>query len=323
MNNVIVGVDTGNSDIKTSGTTTPSGYAVYAKKPEMTSEYLFYNGKYYTPSIQRFTIENDKSKDEKFFILSLIGIAKELVSNINTCSHDDFRRMQEEISKIKAIYLGVGLPPAHMEYLKEPFEQYYITNFKEDGIQFIYNDYEFHLKLNRVFVFPQDHAAIIDNKSKCNIAQDYPSYYGIDIGGGTFDVVPIINGKVDKEHCFSRPLGITPMYEKIVDKIINLKNIPIDAQLIESVLKGEATVLDDDIKSMIESIAAKWIKDALNTCIQAGISIDMRPCIILGGGSILTRRFIEQAGVLKKINYISNPNANAIAYKHLISQIIN
>ena len=74
-----LGLDIGNYDVKTVNTSTPSGFNVFTTKPYGVSEYLLYNGKYYTPSMDRFAYRKDKTKNENAFIMSLFGISKELI----------------------------------------------------------------------------------------------------------------------------------------------------------------------------------------------------------------------------------------------------
>ena len=73
---IVVPVDHGNRNLKTKNYVFTSGILESDCKPVL-GEYMYYNGKYYSLSEQRIPYMRDKSSDERFFILTLFGIAKE------------------------------------------------------------------------------------------------------------------------------------------------------------------------------------------------------------------------------------------------------
>ena len=66
----------------------------------------------------------DKTRDERYFILSLFAIAKELEAHGGGTG-------------IQKIDLSVGLPPEHYGVLKEKFADYFKNR---DLIKFVYKD---------------------------------------------------------------------------------------------------------------------------------------------------------------------------------------
>ena len=71
-------VDHGNGNIKTMNTVFKTGISASDLAPGRGMEYLEYNGKFYLPSNRRIPYQRDKTKDFRFFALTLMGIAKEL-----------------------------------------------------------------------------------------------------------------------------------------------------------------------------------------------------------------------------------------------------
>ena len=69
--------------------------------PPFGGEVLQYEGKYYTLVDERIPYRRDKTEDERFFILTLFAIAKEIEAR-GAYSADTI-----------PIQLAVGLPPAH------------------------------------------------------------------------------------------------------------------------------------------------------------------------------------------------------------------
>ena len=116
-----VGLDVGNYSTKTSNTTTTSGYKQYAEKPYGAANILKYDGVYYVPTLKPLSYLKDKTSNDRCLILSLLGIAQEIL-----LAAKNEKDVQAAITDVTDLYLGVGLPPAHMSSLSENLENYYI-----------------------------------------------------------------------------------------------------------------------------------------------------------------------------------------------------
>lgn len=138
-----LGLDIGNYDVKTVNTSTPSGFNVFTTKPYGVSEYLLYNGKYYTPSMDRFAYRKDKTKNENAFIMSLFGISKELIVRAQKKYDRELKRAEETSSYLPSVdsiqdvlneayslNLGVGVPPTHYATLAQKTIDYYKEHFQ-------------------------------------------------------------------------------------------------------------------------------------------------------------------------------------------------
>ena len=71
-------IDHGNSAMKTVNFVFPSGLIDNPIRPPVDTEMLEYDGKFWTLSGQRISYMRDKTKDERYWILTLFAIAKEL-----------------------------------------------------------------------------------------------------------------------------------------------------------------------------------------------------------------------------------------------------
>ena len=74
---ITIPLDHGNRNMKTVEEVFTSGLAESDLKPVL-GEYLQYNGKFYSLTGERIPYMRDKSLDDRFFILPLFGIGKEL-----------------------------------------------------------------------------------------------------------------------------------------------------------------------------------------------------------------------------------------------------
>ena len=136
---MLIAIDHGNYAVKTPHFSFISGLTEHTVKPPMAEEVLEYNGKYWSLTGQRLPYMRDKTRDDRYFILSLFAIAKELsAAGANTA--------------FEQIDLAVGLPPEHYGMLKERFAQY----FRRFGtVNFAYNNRPMSIVIRNVFVYPQ------------------------------------------------------------------------------------------------------------------------------------------------------------------------
>ena len=155
---MLIAIDHGNYAIKTPHHSFVSGLSEHTVKPPMSDEILEYDGRYWTTSGKRLSYMRDKTQDDRYFVLTLFAIAKEL---------EDTGRY----SPVEQIQLAVGLPPEHYGVLKDKFTRY----FKRDGIiKFVYKDKPYSIMIDKVMVFPQAYAAVVPKSSMVVNMQSFP-----------------------------------------------------------------------------------------------------------------------------------------------------
>lgn len=146
---MLVAIDHGNYAIKTPNFSFISGLAEHTVKPPMSDEILEYDDRFWTLSGKRLSYMRDKTQDDRYFILSLFAIARELDA-------------RENYSPVENIDLAVGLPPEHYGVLKEKFAKYFKSH---DAVKFVYKDKPYNIFINKVMVFPQAYAAVVPQSS--------------------------------------------------------------------------------------------------------------------------------------------------------------
>ena len=75
---MIISVDHGNKSIKTPNALFTSGLISSEGLQGFKTDYICWNGRYYTLTEQRIAYLRDKTEDERFYVLTLFAIAKEL-----------------------------------------------------------------------------------------------------------------------------------------------------------------------------------------------------------------------------------------------------
>ena len=121
---MLLSVDHCNYAIKTPFFSFVSGLSEHTSCPPLADELLEYDGRFWTLSGKRISYMRDKTQDNRFFILTLFAIARELVRTGSS-------------SPLSQIDLAVGLPPEHYGVLKDRFANYFR---RKDPIRFVYHD---------------------------------------------------------------------------------------------------------------------------------------------------------------------------------------
>ena len=295
---MLISIDHGNFAIKSVHDSFIAGLAEHTVKPPMTDEILEYDGRYWTLSGRRLSYMRDKTRDERYFILTLIAIAREMEA---TGRYMPFEHVQ----------LAVGLPPEHFGVLKDKFAKY----FKRDSvINFVYKEKAYSILIDQVFVYPQAYAAVVPQGT--NIVNT-PRVFIVDIGGYTTDVLLLKHSKLDYQYCRSLETGIITMNNEIIRKVNSLHDMRIEDEHISDVLTDKETILPEDVKKTILAATKIHANDILNQLRELQVDLRSNPAIFVGGGSILLRPFLENSPLVAKSSFVDSPNANAIGYEML------
>ncbi len=313
MDQMIFGIDVGNYNTKSQNTTMASGYEEYLSKPLLAERILEYEGKYYVPNIDnRIPYKIDKTENDQYLVLTLMSIAEEILFVLKR--DGKIQDAQAEISKIKSIKLGVGLPPGHFNHYAKKTSDYYLDRMKS-GISFRYAEYDFSFRLDKVRVMPQDVIAVYKNK-QLEIPFKYDKYYIIGIGGGTVDLIPIIQKKPDVNNCYSLEEGTRIMYNHAIGEVQRHTGEMLTESDIESVLLGRPNVLPEDVVKIIKKAARDHTAKILDKCKQHGARLKMAPAVFFGGGCLLFKEYLEEkrGGALSEFEILEDVNANAKNY---------
>lgn len=246
----------------------------------------------------------DKTKDNRFFILTLFAIAKVM-------------ERRGKYTSMEKIQLAVGLPPEHYGLLRDRFGEY----FKNRGmVEFKYAGKPYRIFINRVMVFPQAYAAVIPQSS---LIVKTVRVFVIDIGGYTTDVLLLRNGKPDLQFCRSLETGIITMNNEIVRKVGALHDMRIEEEHISAVLGGQEIVLPEDIKITIKEEAERHAKEILDQLRELQVDLRANPAIFIGGGSMLLKSYLQQSPLVIQADFIEDCHANAIGYEMLAQSQMN
>lgn len=303
---MIISVDTGNKLIKTENCEFNSGISILDKMPGEQEEVIEYAGKYYMPTSKRLSYLEDKTEDERYFILTLFAIARELF----------YREECKDIptQEIYEVELLVGLPPAHYGKLRKSFKAYFYRN--GEPIKFCYKNRTYTIAFKEVKVYIQAYAAYCLLSAKKQLSA-LPKVLMIDIGGFTVDYMLLRYGRLEIEHVDSLENGVICLYNNIKASIRQKYSILLEEEDIDNIILERPTNYPKDLKERVREVAIGYVKELLGTFRELGIDFRTTQTVFLGGGSILISAFIpivwkENGGEYCIIN---DTKANAKGYR--------
>lgn len=295
---MIIGVDHGNAQIKTRHTCFVSGVEEFPARPPMAADLIEYQGRIWALVGKRLPVMRDKTRDDRFFMLTLFAIAKELEA-------------RREFGPTCNIDLAVGLPPEHYGVLRDSFAQYFR---RQEPVRFTYNSKPFALLLDHVFVYPQAYGAVVQRAEE--MASTSRTFV-IDIGGYTTDVLMIRKGRPNLEYCRSLNMGVITMTNRIAGKVNSMYDVTIDDEHVTEVLSGKNTVLDSAVQSAIRKEVEAYAADTLNKLRELEVDLRTNPAIFVGGGAVLMRQYFQASPMVSAAQFELDPKANAIGYELL------
>ena len=242
---ITISLDHGNRYMKTAEEVFTSGLVESDLKPVL-GEYLEYNGKYYSLTGERIPYMRDKTLDDRFFILTLFGIVKELE-----------RRTQPQKDTIYQVELPVGLPLKHYGALFEKFGQYFVR----PGVQrFTFNKREYLVQITKAAVFPQDYAAAMTIYPQ--IAA-YNRVVTVDIGGFTLDYLLLREGRPDLSVCDSLEKGVITLYNRIISRVSSDFDMLLEDTDIDTIILGKNSDYSDSVIRLVKQMTKQYVDDFL------------------------------------------------------------
>ncbi len=244
---MLIAIDHGNKQMKTIHCPPfVSGLVESIARP-FGSDILEYQDKFYTLSNQRIPYKRDKTEDDRFFILTLFGIAEELHIK---------ERYGEEVVHVS---LAVGLPPAHYGAQNQAFIRYFLGR---GIVNFQYRDNPYTIYIEDVRCYPQAFAAAVTMMDKL---LDKPRVLIVDIGGFTADYLMMRSGRADLSVCDSLENGVILLYNRIRTKANSEFDILLEETDIDGILKEGESTYAPAVVSLVEKLAQDFVNDLANS----------------------------------------------------------
>ena len=299
---ITIGVDHGYAAMKTARFSFPSGLVAYEHEPYTQKDVLEYEGRYYVVGSGRQPLQKDKTQTMDYYLLTLAAIAKEL----------EYRNAE----RTATVLLAAGLPLTSFGRDKKKFREYLLR----DGspVLFRYEGNEYAVTISDVKLFPQGYAAVLTQSGLL----DEPSVIVADIGGWTVDLMRLDNRIPNAATCRSLELGMIRCIDEISEQVRRMMGVSMTSAQIESVLRGDASSMDDRVKAIIHAQADKYIQNLLAAITESGLDTRAMPTIFLGGGAALMKRRVSPTNALGRPFILDDVSLNAKGYERLVGQML-
>lgn len=296
---VVIAVDHGNRQIKTTHCTFTSGLEESFSPPSLGGKAIKYGGKFYSLSEGRIPYMRDKTTDERFFVLTLFALFQEIEKT----------RGQLEDQEIEVTLL-TGLPPAHYGAQRKSFTKYFTD---KGAVRCVYNRRPYSVRIAEARCYPQGYAAAMvhfDQLLTC------PRCRVIDIGGITVDYLQILKGNPDVSVCGSLELGVILFYNRVRAEISSSFDLLVEENDIDTMLEGKGHFPQKVVNYVLQA-AKQHVDDIFHQFRERGIDFRAGATIFVGGGASLFREHIKRIGGAADIQVVENINANVLGYNLL------
>lgn len=297
----VMSIDTGNKMMKTNHFIFHSGIKRKEQKILPGEEGIFFKGINYLESNQRISYLEDKTIDDRYYILTLLGVAKELEKEgIETGIHE---------GGIIPIQLLVGLPPGDYGKQIRKFREYFWRQGKT--VYFSYKGKPYRIRYESVNVYMQGYSAYILVANQLYL-QEQPKVLLIDIGGFTVDYLLVRYGVVDRTRIDSLPEGIIMLYKRIMVGIRQRFNLYLEETDIDNILFKRKIPYSELVIRRTFEIAAEYMSDLLGSFLEFGIDFRTTVTVFVGGGTVLLKDIIDEVWKRYHSTYyvLDDPKAN-------------
>ena len=288
----ILGVDHGYGNIKTANHCFKTGILSYDSEPLFTGDMLIYNGRYYLVGEGHKEFIAEKIRDEDYYLLTLVAIAKELKDAGLTEAN---------------IILAAGLPLTWTSGQKKQFAEYLGKNKEVD---FNYKKTDYHITIEEVRIYPQGYAAIAEfaaTMKGVNLVAD--------IGNGTMNVLYMVNGRPQSGKMYTEKFGTYQCTLAIRGMFMQKTQREINDAIIEEVLcTGAASIPAADIK-IIRMIAKEYVDGIFRRLREHGYDEGTMMLYITGGGGCLVKNFGKVN--TDRVKFVDDICAAAKGYEYL------
>ena len=302
----IIGVDAGYGNMKTARTIYPTGLVAMDTKPFFDGDILEYNGTWYRIGEGHKAYNPDKTADEDFYILTLASIAAELST--------------EQITEVN-VHLALGLPTTWTGRQREDYRSYMMRN---PDVRFTFNDVLYSIHLTDCIVFPQGYAALVplmDNDKRFNEFRQFTGTVMMaDIGNGTMNIMRLVNGKPNDQHCWTEVLGVNQCVLTARKQMMDKYGINMPESVIEQFLRTGTANLARELLDNLTDIVRGYVTGLFDALRVHGYDARLMKLFVMGGGGCLVKHFgkYDPGAVV----FVDDLHASAKGYEYMAQGVI-
>lgn len=265
---IIIGIDNGFGNTKSTHFCFQTGVSVYDKEPTFKGNLLIYGGRFYIIGEEHKEFSSEKMMDNDHYILTLAAVAREL----------ELRGLSNA-----RVHLAAGLPLTWVSEQKEDFREYLLQN---PSVDYTFRGTEYHVEFTGAEILPQGFAAVADRMK---------DFKGInllaDIGNGTMNVMYIIDCRPQVKKCFTEKYGTNQCMLAVRENLMRVCRATVDEAAIEQVFRTGAAGISERYLSVIRSTATEYTAGIFRKLREREYDPESIKLYIVGGGGCLVKNF--------------------------------
>ncbi len=292
----IIGMDHGNHLVKTASHTMQNGVKRLGAKPTFPANTLYYGRACYKVGEGRMPVKDSKLADDDYYILTLAMLAKEMKTR--------------GIPQGSRIVLAAGMPLKQFSTERDGFVRY----LKREGqpVSFRYEDAAYKFCIDKVAVFPQCYAAVVDrlpSMRECLV---------VDIGSWTIDIMEVRDGVPVESHCETFSESLVSVIQDIRSESSETLKKEIPENRIIAYLQGDAGNIPKPHRKLMDTALERFAARVEGLLKENGHDTRFTDMVYVGGGAAVMQRYGRTGG---NVSYITDVKANARGYEYIASQM--
>ena len=293
-------------NMKTARTIYPTGLVAMDTKPFFDGDILEYNGTWHRIGEGHKAYNPDKTADEDFYILTLASIAAELST--------------EQITEAN-VHLALGLPTTWTGRQREDYRHYMMRN---PDVRFTFNDVLYSIHLTDCIVFPQGYAALVPLMDSDKRFNEFRQFTGTvmmaDIGNGTMNIMRLVNGKPNDQHCWTEVLGMNQCVLTARKQMMDKYGIDMTESVIEQFLRTGTANLARELLDNLTDTVRGYVTGLFDALRVHGYDARLMKLFVMGGGCCLVKHFgkYDPSAVV----FVDDLHASAKGYEYMAQGVI-
>lgn len=299
----IIPIDHGFGNLKTSKFSCIASVKEVRGQPMFAENYLEYNGKRYVVGEQYERKDMDKTSTRDYYLLTLVGIAEELLE------YADSVYGKKDTYEAKNIILAVGLPVEWLDSQAENFHDYLL---RERNLMFSYKEKKFNVHLADCIIMAQGYGCVAPSIS------DFDKQHMVmDIGSKTINILKVEGGNALETSARTNQEGVYTCFLKARDMVQSKLKIDLPYSVFEAyVRKGKAGIsANDDVCDILYKACREYANSIFDLASEAGWNDSLMKLHLFGGGSLIVQKFGDYDR--NRVLFNTDIHAQAKGYEYL------
>ena len=195
---------------------------------------------------------------------------------------------------------------------------------RNPDVRFTFNDVLYSIHLTDCIVFPQGYAALVplmDNDKRFNEFRQFTGTVMMaDIGNGTMNIMRLVNGKPNDQHCWTEVLGVNQCMLTARKQMMDKYGIDMPESVIEQFLRTGTANLARELLDNLTDIVRGYVTGLFDALRVHGYDARLMKLFVMGGGGCLVKNFgkYDPGAVV----FVDDLHASAKGYEYMAQGVI-